>query len=223
MEGENVNQQVIIDQNEKNRVEFFMKEALALAKVALSEEEVPVGCVFVFKGSEIIGRGYNKTNINKNATHHAEMVAIEQILHHSSGRYTAEVFTQCELFVTVEPCIMCAAALLQIKIAKVYFGCFNERFGGCGSVLHVHKDPAFPGYPIEHGIFKEEAIQLLKDFYELENKSAPVPAAIKKKQKRLKKQNESTNNNDNNSNNNNDTDACNEQDTQSKTSETKEC
>jgi tRNA-specific adenosine deaminase 2 len=82
-------------------------------------------------------------------------------------RCAAELFAESELFVTCEPCIMCAGALLHAGIGKVYFGCSNERFGGCGSVLRLH-DQSFPGlagYPCVSGLFVEEAIQLLKQFY----------------------------------------------------------
>jgi len=121
-------------------------------------------------------------NATKNATRHAEIVAIDQILLHSNGRFGADVFKECQLVVTCEPCIMCAAALLQLHVGIVYFGCSNERFGGCGSVLRLHdKIDRFSGYPVVSGICKQEAIQLLKKFYLLENKNAPKPAAKKKK------------------------------------------
>ena len=93
-----------------------------------------------------------------------------------SGRlYDVETLSKCSLYVTCEPCIMCAAALAQVGIRKVYFGCCNDKFGGCGSILHLHEDqkPYHKGYPIVEGILKEEAISLLRSFYNRENFHAP--------------------------------------------------
>lgn len=130
------------------------------------------------------------------ATRHAEFVGMDEILEKEKeeGKLPSfSFFARCELFVTCEPCIMCASALLQMGecineqsrkwnwkkggktgIGKVYFGCSNERFGGCGSVLSIHKDSskALPnGYPVVSGIMKEEAISIMKKFYTLENKN----------------------------------------------------
>jgi len=117
--------------------EFYMRKALEEGEKGLELEEVPVGCVIVHK-STIIATGYNLTNHTRNATRHAEFVAIDKILLHSNGQFTADIFQECELYVTCEPCIMCASALLLLRIKIVYFGCRNERFGGCGSVLSLH-------------------------------------------------------------------------------------
>ncbi|CAK4650836.1 hypothetical protein LEN26_007924 [Aphanomyces euteiches] len=162
---------------------YFMKEALREGEDALERGEVPVGCVFVL-GDEIIGRGSNRTVELCNATKHAELVAIEAIL--SQEKYTEEVFGDCRLYVTCEPCIMCASALALLKIKSVVFGCHNERFGGNGSILSLHESNALSsnhhvGYPITHGLMKNEAIALLKDFYERGN---PRVDASKQKRKR---------------------------------------
>ncbi|KAF0982869.1 hypothetical protein FDP41_010848 [Naegleria fowleri] len=119
--------------------EQFMEEALNMARKALNEFEVPVGCVITYENN-IIGRGYNKTNQTKNATRHAEFEAFDDIFNNFSHLLTdASFFTKCTLYVTVEPCVMCASALLILKIGKVICGCMNERFGGCGSVLNIHQ------------------------------------------------------------------------------------
>ena len=97
-----------------------------------------MGCVIV-RGGQIIARGSNKTNAKHDGTRHAEFEAIDTVL--ASGSDPA-VFQECDLYVTVEPCVMCAAALLLLKFRKVYYGCGNDRFGGCGSVLNVHSDHA---------------------------------------------------------------------------------
>ena len=116
----------------------FMQQALDQARKALDLGEVPVGCVFVHEGA-VIGTGHNRTNLEFNATRHAEVVAIDEILLHSGGAYDASIFSQCDLYVTCEPCIMCAAALAEVRVRRVFFGCHNYRFGGCGSVLKLHE------------------------------------------------------------------------------------
>lgn len=169
------------------QIEKYMKEALSLADEAYHVGEVPVGCVFVYK-NEIIGRGRNMTNETLNGTRHAELVAIDEIL--NSG-YKPEVFQDCELYVTVEPCVMCAAALRLLKIKEVYYGCGNDRFGGCDSVLDVNTRPFGnePPYPTFPGYFKNEAIMMLRRFYVRENENAPVP---RKKANRVLKPVDST-------------------------------
>lgn len=126
--------------------------------------EVPVGCVIVSEGI-IIGKGRNRTNESGNATRHAEFEAIDEALAN-----TTATGSTWELYVTVEPCIMCAAALGIMQIKKVYFGCANPRFGGCGSVLSIHETDG-TAYPVEGGIMKDEAILLLRQFYQRENEN----------------------------------------------------
>ncbi|XP_041535878.1 tRNA-specific adenosine deaminase 2 isoform X3 [Microtus oregoni] len=118
--------------------EKWMEEAMRMAKEALENTEVPVGCLMVYN-NEIVGKGRNEVNQTKNATRHAEMVAIDQVLDwcRQHSHRPADVFEHTVLFVTVEPCIMCAAALRLMKIPLVVYGCQNERFGGCGSVLNI--------------------------------------------------------------------------------------
>ncbi|RKP25087.1 cytidine deaminase-like protein [Syncephalis pseudoplumigaleata] len=155
-------------------IHAFMQEALACAQEAYEHAEVPVGCVIVHEGT-VIGRGRNETNVSLNATRHAELVAIDRIL--ASGR-PASIFMACDLYVTVEPCVMCASALRQLAFRNVYFGCRNERFGGCGSVLSIHTDHASDVYPslrIHEGYYREEAVLWLRRFYLRENEHAPEP------------------------------------------------
>ncbi|KAF8475565.1 tRNA-specific adenosine deaminase subunit TAD2 [Kalaharituber pfeilii] len=158
----------------------YMRHALEMAELALKTDEVPVGCVFVHKG-EIIGRGMNDTNRSLCGTRHAEFVALESILKTNPP----SIFQETDLYVTVEPCIMCASALRQLKIRAVYFGCLNDRFGGCGGVFHIDQDPSIdPPYPCFGGVYREEAIMLLRRFYIQENERAPAP--IVKKNRELK-------------------------------------
>ncbi|KAH7078026.1 cytidine deaminase-like protein [Paraphoma chrysanthemicola] len=160
--------------------ERFMREAIAMAELALKSDETPVGCVFVRDG-EIIGRGMNETNRTLNGTRHAEFVAIAGIL----SKHPIKTLEETDLYVTVEPCVMCASMLRQYGVRGVYFGCWNERFGGTGGVLNIHSDPSIDKpYPVTGGIFREEAIMLLRKFYVQENEKAPEPK--QKKTRELK-------------------------------------
>lgn len=116
-----------------------MQEALREAELALEENEVPVGCVIVHE-TAVIARGRNRTNVDKNATRHAELVAYEALLHDLGGNHqsAAHMLERSVLYVTVEPCVMCAYALRLMGISSVVYGCHNERFGGCGSVVPAH-------------------------------------------------------------------------------------
>ena len=111
----------------------YMGMALHEAEAALREHEVPVGCVFVHQDKGIVGRGHNNTVASCNATRHAELEAIDQIL--ITNAHSPSLMAECTLYVTVEPCIMCASALRQLRIQHVVFGCRNDKFGGCGQFL----------------------------------------------------------------------------------------
>lgn len=159
-----------------SRHQVFMAMALEEAEKALLAKEVPVACVFVHEPTgTVLGVGANQTNISLNGTLHAEFVGIDKILQ----TRPASIFREVDLYVTVEPCVMCASALRQLHIHKVYFGCGNERFGGCGSVFSLHDDvlkTGEPPYEVEAGIYRKEAIMLLRRFYLMQNDSAPNPA-----------------------------------------------
>ncbi|XP_078505128.1 tRNA-specific adenosine deaminase 2 isoform X3 [Lissotriton helveticus] len=119
------------------------------------------------------------------ATRHAEMVAIDQVLDwcQRHSKRTADVFEHTTLYVTVEPCIMCASALRLLNIPLVVYGCRNDRFGGCGSVLNIATDDLpNTGTPFEciGGYRAEEAVEMLKTFYKQENPNAPKSKARKK-------------------------------------------
>ena len=151
----------------------FMRQALDVAEQALREGETPVACVLVLDG-QVVACGMNDTNRSLNGTRHAEFLAIAQFL----KKFPMSKLKETDLYVTVEPCIMCASALRQYRIRCVYFGCGNDRFGGNGSVLPVHSDKGLEeGYPSYGGIFRKEAIMLLRRFYIQENENAPNPRA----------------------------------------------
>ncbi|XP_076817122.1 tRNA-specific adenosine deaminase 2-like [Clavelina lepadiformis] len=175
--------------------EKWMEKCFEYAEDALQQGEVPVGCIIVYKNEEIIGKGKNQVNKTKNATRHAEMVAVDDAISHVQKKYDelpekghtvanwqlSRVMQNSVLYVTVEPCIMCAAALRIANIPAVYYGCSNERFGGCGSVLNIHKDERLQQSlgPTLHCIGGQQAhraVQLLKGFYQQENPNAPIPA-----------------------------------------------
>ncbi|KAL1935261.1 hypothetical protein VTP01DRAFT_4401 [Rhizomucor pusillus] len=175
-----VNHETMSTYNEK-----YMREALAVAQEAYDNLEVPVGCVFVSSSGQILAKGRNRPNETYNATRHAEIEAIDEIL----KEHKVSIFKETDLYVTVEPCVMCASALRQLGIRHVYYGCGNEKFGGNGSVFGINSDsrldtPNSVGYPSEGGYFDKEAIMLLRKFYVRENDHAPVP---KKKANRVLK------------------------------------
>lgn len=156
-----------------------MEDALVEAKKANDINEVPVGCVFVYQ-NKIIAGACNLVNETKNATRHAEIICIDKVLDYcqmNSFKYN-EVFPEISIIVTVEPCIMCAAALYNLNVKEIVYGCANDRFGG-ETVVNV-SNILKSNIPIRGGIRADEAMKLLKEFYKGENPLAPVPN-IKKK------------------------------------------
>lgn len=138
----------------------YMREALALAHQAADDGEVPVGAVIVRKG-EIIARGRNRREKGKNALYHAEIEAINNACEALHGWRLWE----CELYVTLEPCPMCAGAIVNARIPKVYFGAYDPKNGCCGSVANVLQlqNGYHPAY--EGGIMEEECAAVLSDFF----------------------------------------------------------
>ena len=235
--------------------EKYMQDALKVAEAALRVGEVPVGCVIVLRNhptilpdneSVVVSHGANQVNATRDATRHAEVVAIDRLLTFGASSdqlrlppnvgtkanpakggqevpdtvrkareeqwedrwvnepnnkdhwknsfgwrnnklpelQSSDIFRYCDLYVTCEPCIMCAAALATVGIRRVVFGCKNDRFGGCGSLLHLHKPEekeasddstikVSQGYDITSGVLEKEAITLLRSFYDRENFHAP--------------------------------------------------
>jgi tRNA-specific adenosine deaminase 2 len=154
----------------------YMKLALQMAQKAYEAGEVPVGCVFIHNDSIMASAG-NETNKTRNATKHAEIICLENL--------DCDLVREMDLYVTIEPCIMCAAALRESGIKHVYYGAGNDRFGGCGTVLNIHSDPSeYPPYSVTSGIYEKEAIMMLRKFYITENDTAPNPR--KKKNRKLK-------------------------------------
>ena len=140
--------------------EFYMWEALTLAREAAAEGEVPVGCVIVRDGA-IIGRGRNRREEKQAVNSHAELEAMAQA-NAAVGSWRLE---GCELYVTLEPCPMCAGAILNARIARVYYGARDSAFGACGGVTNLFMEQ-FPNRPaLVGGILAEECQAVLADFF----------------------------------------------------------
>ncbi|SCU94043.1 LAFA_0F19526g1_1 [Lachancea sp. 'fantastica'] len=158
----------------------YMRMATKLAKYALDHDETPVACIFVYTPTnQVVAYGMNDTNRSLTGIAHAEFMGIEQI-QAKFGAFDTSVFHNITLYVTVEPCIMCASALKQLGIQKVVFGCGNERFGGNGSILRIHQDASTTPenkYWSLPGLLRREAIMLLRYFYVRENERSPKPRA----------------------------------------------
>lgn len=141
--------------------EKFMKEAIKQAKKAYDKEEIPVGAVIV-KDGKIIARGYNKKEEKKDTTQHAEIIAIQK----ASRKIGAWRLQDCEMYVTLEPCAMCAGALIQARLKRVYIGTMDPKTGACGSVLNLLEDYKFNHkVEVETNIMQKECEKILKDFF----------------------------------------------------------
>ncbi|XP_031769238.2 tRNA-specific adenosine deaminase 2 isoform X4 [Galleria mellonella] len=158
----------------------FMKRALELATEAMEAQEVPVGCVFTYNGN-IIAESRNSVNITRNPTRHAEINCIDYVLDYCKSNnidYT-NYFQNITVYVTVEPCIMCASALNNLKVKEVVYGCANDRFGG-KTVLDVSKFYENT-YKLTGNLLSNAAMALLKQFYKGTNPNAPESKVKKKK------------------------------------------
>ena len=139
---------------------YYMEQALSLAREAAAEGEVPVGCVIV-RGDEIVGRGRNRREQDRTALAHAEIEAIGEACRNLGGWRLWE----CTLYVTLEPCAMCAGAIINARIPRVVYGASDSKFGACRSVCSLF-DMAFNHHPqVESGILEEEVVLLMKDFF----------------------------------------------------------
>lgn len=141
--------------------EIFMRQALALAREAAAAGEVPVGCVVVREGV-VVGRGRNRREETRSAASHAEMEAIAQ----ANAALNSWRLEDCELYVTLEPCPMCAGAILNARISRVYFGARDRVMGACGGVMNLFMED-FPNRPaLVGGILESACGQVLSDFFQ---------------------------------------------------------
>lgn len=140
---------------------YWMKQAIQLARKAYDEEEIPVGAVIV-RDNKIIGRGYNQRESLRDPTAHAEILAI------TAAAATVEDWrlNGCRIYVTKEPCPMCAGAILNARLDLAVFGCYDEEKGCCGSLYSLCNDPRFGNtVPVLGGIEEEECSGLIQDFF----------------------------------------------------------
>lgn len=138
-----------------------MKLALKEAKKAYEKGEVPVGAVIV-KDGKVIAKAYNLKEIKNDTTNHAEILAIKK----ASKKLNSWRLIDCEMYVTLEPCSMCAGALIQSRIKKVYIGAMDYKTGACGSVLNLLENYSFNHkVEVETGVMKEECTNIMKSFF----------------------------------------------------------
>lgn len=141
--------------------EAYMTEALSLAKEAESQDEVPVGALIVYE-NKILSRGFNLKESKQNPLKHAEIIAIEKAcLHLNTWR-----LLDCTLYVTLEPCLMCAGALYQSRVSRVVYGCGDPKGGALGSLYQIHKDSRLNhNFPVTTGVHSEPCSQILKNYF----------------------------------------------------------
>lgn len=142
--------------------EKYMKEALKQAQKAFTLGEVPIGCVVVHEG-KIIGRGYNRRNTDKSTLAHAEITAIRK-----ASKYIGDWrLEECSIYITLEPCQMCAGAIIQSRIDRVVVGCMNPKAGCAGSILNLLNVAEFNHQAeLETGVLEEECSGLMKQFFQ---------------------------------------------------------
>ncbi len=140
--------------------EAYMREALALAKEAAAEGEVPVGCVIV-DGERIVGRGRNRREKEKNALCHAEIEAIDEACRTLGGWR----LWRCSMYVTLEPCPMCAGAVINARIPRLVYGARDDKAGSCGTLTNLFALPYNHRPEVTGGVLEEEAKTLLRDFF----------------------------------------------------------
>ncbi|MGN0304793.1 MAG: tRNA adenosine(34) deaminase TadA [Lachnospiraceae bacterium] len=141
--------------------EKYMREALKQARKAYALGEVPIGCVIVYE-DKIIARGYNRRNTDKNTLSHAEITAINR----ASKKLGDWRLEGCTLYVTLEPCQMCAGAIIQSRISKVVMGAMNPKAGCGGSILNILQMAEFNHQAeVERGVLEKECSEILQDFF----------------------------------------------------------
>lgn len=147
---------------EKEKIhEYYMKQALKEAEKAYKKLEVPVGAIIV-KNGKIIARAHNQKEEKKDTTKHAEILAIQK----ASKKLQSWRLIDCEMYITLEPCSMCAGAIINSRIKKIYIGANDEKTGAAGSVLNLFNDYKFNHkVEVEKGLLKKECEKILKDFF----------------------------------------------------------
>ncbi|EFO67493.1 tRNA adenosine(34) deaminase TadA [Lactobacillus iners] len=146
----------------KEEKEKIMKLAFLEADKAEQQGEIPIGAVIVDAEGNLIGRGYNRRELDEDATRHAEIIAIQE----ACKNLNSWRLIDCSLFVTLEPCPMCAGAIINARLKNVYYGAFDPKAGACGSVVDLFAFTKFNHHPqIFGGLYREQAAQQLKKFF----------------------------------------------------------
>ena len=140
--------------------EIYMRKAIDEAKKAEKKGEVPIGAIIV-KNGKIISTGYNKRECKENALYHAEIIAIEK----ACKKLKSWRLSDCELYVTLEPCPMCMGAIINSRISKVVFGAYDKKAGSCGSIINLNDYPYNHHPDIFGGILEEECSSILSSFF----------------------------------------------------------
>ena len=147
--------------NNRESDESFMREALRQAQKAYEADEVPVGAIVVRAG-KVIGRAYNQVELLKDATAHAEMLALTQ----AEAAVGDWRLIDCDLYVTKEPCVMCAGALIHVRIRRLIFGCADPKSGGAGGMINLLQHSALNhDCEITSGVLQNECTAILQDFF----------------------------------------------------------
>lgn len=145
----------------KIALEDNMRHALKLAQQAMNSGEIPVGAIIVHNG-DIIAQAHNTTEEHKNALHHAELIVLQQAMTFLQSKYLHE----CDLYVTLEPCSMCAGAIILSRIKRVIFAAFDSKAGACGSLMDIPNHPLLNHNPIMiGGILEKESSRILQNFF----------------------------------------------------------
>ena len=140
---------------------YYMRIALKEAKKAYEEKEVPVGCCIVC-GDQVIAKGHNLRETKKDVTMHAEIVAIKK----ACSKLNRWILDDCTIYITAEPCLMCAGAISQARIKKIVYGVASPKYGVCESVCNVVDNPKiFTNTVVTKGVLKEEIEKMMKDFF----------------------------------------------------------
>ncbi len=145
----------------------YMKVAFKLAQKAYKKDEVPVGAVVVHNG-KIIAKGYNKRQRTQDATLHAEIIAIKK----ACKKLKTFRLNDCILYVTLEPCVMCAGAIINARIGKVVFGAYDKKYGCCGSLYNLLSEGKFNHTPsVQGGMMEQQCSEILTNFFEGKRRS----------------------------------------------------
>ena len=145
-----------------SKLEYFMKQAIDLAQKAYNLNDIPIGAVVV-KNEKIIGKGYNQVKLLNDPTAHAEIIAITS----AANTIKNWQLKDCEIFTTLEPCIMCSGAILNSRIKNIYFGAYDKKFGGCSSLYNICNDPRLKHRcGIKGGIMEIDCKWIIDDFFQ---------------------------------------------------------